>query len=150
MRAGFGRSVAATILAAATLLVLVGPARSQIIEQRQGDANPMVSVFKSTIYGGLAGLLVGGAIELVKDDADGEALKWGFVVGTFLGLGYGIYHVSTRPSPFGFLEGGRDGWKLAVPTAEVRARGPEEQARDAGAEPERSLALRASITTYRF
>jgi hypothetical protein len=118
-----GRRAVSRLVAVALLVLVAGaclapPASAQIIETRQGDANPMVSVFKSTIYGGLAGLVVGLAIAVASDDNDdGDAIRWGFVGGTFLGLGYGIYDVATRPSPGrALLEGGAGGWSVGVPT----------------------------------
>jgi hypothetical protein len=86
----------------------------------------MVSVFKSTIYGGLAGLVLGLAVELVDEDSDGDAVKWGFVGGTFFGFGYGIYHVAHRPGPGrALLEGGSDGWEWAAPQPRLVVRRPE-------------------------
>jgi hypothetical protein len=64
----------------------------------------MVEVARSTLYGGLAGLMVGGAIALVDDGADGgEFVKWGFVTGTFVGLGMGLWWTTQRPTG-AFLE----------------------------------------------
>ena len=112
------RAPGAVALALLGLLMfaLADPAAAQVTEVRRGEANPVVSIFKSTIYGGLAGLVLGGAIELIDDDDDSDALKWGFVGGTFFGFGYGIYHVTKRPEPYGaFLEGGEQGWALHWP-----------------------------------
>jgi hypothetical protein len=99
------------------LFALAGPAAAQVTEIRQGEENPVVSIFKSTIYGGLAGLVLGGAIELIDDDdSNTDELKWGFVAGTFFGFGFGVYHVLTRPEPYGaFLEGGEQGWAFHWP-----------------------------------
>ena len=119
-----GCGLLATVLV--SLSLLAGTADAQIIENRQGDANPMVSVFKSTIYGGLAGLVLGLAIELVDEDSDGDAVKWGFVGGTFFGFGYGIYHVANRPGPSGaLLERGPAGWEWTVPDPVLVMRDPD-------------------------
>lgn len=83
---------------------LAATAHAQVRVERHGAENPMVEVFKSTIYGGLAGLLVGGAIEWASEDSNGDAVKWGFITGTFVGLGFGLYWVSTRPQPKAALE----------------------------------------------
>jgi hypothetical protein len=83
-------------------------ARAAVNIERQGSENPMIEVFKSTIYGGLAGLVVGSAIALAAENG-AEPVRWGFVAGTFVGLGAGIIHVSSRPQPTALLElgGGR-------------------------------------------
>lgn len=109
--------------ALAALLFLAAGAPAQIVEHREGDANPMAAVFKSTIYGGGAGALLGLAISLVDEDDDGEPVKWGFVAGTFFGFGYGLYHVSTRPEPGALLERRGGEWALASPTLEPDPRG---------------------------
>lgn len=56
------------------------------------DNNDFIEVAKTTAYGALGGLLVGSAIALLADD--GEPVKWGFVIGTFGGLVYGVSHVN--------------------------------------------------------
>jgi hypothetical protein len=140
-------------LLALLLVALVAPAGAQIVETRQGDANPMVSVFKSTIYGGLAGLVLGGAIELIDEDDDSDALRWGFVSGVFVGFGYGIYHIATRAEPHALLEGGSEGWALALPEPVLAVRREEPWLRDAGGVArggERSLAVGANLLALRF
>ena len=79
--------------------------------ERRGDENPMVEVARSTFWGALAGLAVGTAITLVDDQHSGEPIRWGVALGTFAGLGAGIYYVAHRPVPESLLEL-RDG-KLA-------------------------------------
>ena len=82
---------------------------------RQGAENPMVEVFRSTVYGALAGLVVGGAISLAAENG-GEPVRWGIVIGTFAGLGAGIHYVAHRPIPASMLEL-RDGHLAANPAA---------------------------------
>jgi hypothetical protein len=146
----------AALLAALTLLPLAlpAPSRAQVYEERHGEANPLVEIFKSTIYGALAGLVVGGAIELAAEgDTEGEALRWGIVGGTFLGLGYGIYHVASRPNPIGaMLEGGGGELALRVPAPAV---GPARAAPVALSsvfppEPSPPLEVRVALAAYRF
>ena len=71
----------------------------------------MREVARSVVWGGLAGLTVGGAIAVATDgtEHDGDAIRWGFALGTFVGLGYGLWWVSRRPQPSALLEmsGGR-------------------------------------------
>jgi hypothetical protein len=129
-------------LVAVASILLSSVASAQIVETRQGDANPMVSVFKSTLYGAGAGTLLGLAVELIDDDSDGEATKWGFVSGTFFGFIYGFYHVATRPEPGSALLEIREGEiALAMPHLDARIRG--EAAR-------RSLDVRAELFTLHF
>ena len=122
MFASLSRAAVPMVVAA---LLGAPEAPAQIVEHREGDANPMAAVFKSTIYGGGAGLLLGLALTLVdEDDDDGEPVKWGFVAGTFFGFGYGLYHVATRPEPTGLLER-RDGeWVMALPDVVPGVREP--------------------------
>lgn len=96
-----------TWLVVAALVVACGPApaRAAVNVERHGAENPMVEVARSTLYGGLAGLLLGGAIALVDDSHDdAKVLKWGFAGGTFLGFGVGLVSVLTRPEPTGLLQ----------------------------------------------
>jgi hypothetical protein len=84
------------------------PATIQI--ERRGEENPFIEVMNTTKWGALGGLLVGGAISLAaRGNDNGEGLRWGIIVGTFAGLGYGIWHVSSRAQPRALLEldGGR-------------------------------------------
>jgi hypothetical protein len=111
------------LLAALLLPAGARPASAQIIETRQGDSNPMVSVFKSTIYGAGAGTLLGLAVAVADEDDDSDPVRWGFVAGTFFGFAYGIYHVSTRPEPHALLERGAEGWALAPPDVAPDAKG---------------------------
>ena len=91
-------------LAAALIAFSNSNARAEVNVERVGSENAMAEVFKSTIYGALAGLVVGGAIELAANDGSGEPIRWGIVAGTAIGLGYGIYQVATRPQPTALLE----------------------------------------------
>ena len=84
-------------------LLLPPSANAQVVVSRQGDENPAISVTKSIFWGGLGGLLLGGAVALATDEDDGEILKWSFVGGTFAGLALGLWHVTHRPEPRGAL-----------------------------------------------
>jgi len=91
-------------LAAVLLFSLAAPALAAVNVERRGDENPMVEVARSTMYGALAGTLIGSALALASDSNGGSAVKWGFVVGTFAGAGFGLYTVATRPQPSAVLE----------------------------------------------
>lgn len=54
--------------------------------------NQFNEVAKTTVLGAAAGLVVGSAIAWLADD--GEPVKWGFVIGTFGGLAYGVSHAN--------------------------------------------------------
>jgi hypothetical protein len=86
---------------------------------RHGDENPMVEIARSVFWGGVAGLVVGTAITLADDGHSGEPIRWGIVVGTFAGLGAGVYFVANRPVPESMLEL-RDG-RLAPNAAALAA-----------------------------
>ncbi|MBI5709134.1 MAG: hypothetical protein HZC42_02365 [Candidatus Eisenbacteria bacterium] len=111
-------------IAALSLAAFSPAARAAVNVERQGAENPVQEVAKSTVYGGLAGLVLGSALALATDSNDGSIIKWSFVGGTFLGFGYGIYHVSTRPKPTALLEfqGGTPSLHAALPVPE-RGRG---------------------------
>lgn len=58
--------------------------------------NPMLVLLKNAVYGSACGLLLGGVLTLVVDSDDrGDVVRWGIVVGTFSGFGYGIYELSS-------------------------------------------------------
>lgn len=84
MKPVFALLVAAVILAGTTLTPRSASASNN---------NDFIEVAKTTSYGALGGLLVGSAIALISDS--GEPVKWGFVVGTFGGLFYGVSHLSS-------------------------------------------------------
>ena len=110
---GKGRWIALLLL----LLVLVPRGGSaQVIVSREGTENPAISITKSIFWGGLGGLILGGAIALVAEDNEGEIIKWSFVGGTAAGLAVGIWHVATRPQPSAaLLETGPAGTRVAMP-----------------------------------
>ncbi len=116
------RPLSIVLCVALSLSVLAPAARAAVNVERQGAENPVLEVAKSTVYGGLAGLLLGGAIALVSDnnDNDGDIVKWSFVGGTFLGLGYGIYHVASRPKATAVIElrGGSPSLHAVLPAPE--------------------------------
>lgn len=74
-------------------------AQAQVTVVRGGSENPVVTIGKSTFYGGATGLLLGLALTLVIEEDTGDILKWSFVGGTFGGFLLGIYHVANRPQP---------------------------------------------------
>ena len=89
------------VVALALLLFILAPrtASGQVVVTRSGEENPGITITKSIFWGALGGLIVGGAVALLMDDNQEDALKWGFVGGTGLGLAAGIWHVAKRPQP---------------------------------------------------
>ena len=111
------RSLFALLALALVLAAAPRPARAAVDVTRSGAENPMVEVARSTLYGGLAGLMLGGALALVTDGDDSEKVKWGFAGGTFFGFGFGLWHVTRRPQPTGLLhvEDGAARFALTAP-----------------------------------
>ena len=95
------------LFAALIFGVLPAPASAGVNIERQGAENPMVEVFKSTMYGALTGAVVGGVIVLAAQgdsDTDRDIMRWSIVAGTAIGLGAGFYFVAKRPQPSALLE----------------------------------------------
>jgi hypothetical protein len=84
------RKALAVVLVAITVF-------SATAQADEGHENSVATVGKSTFYGALTGLLVGGATALVAGGNSGDILKWSFVGGTAVGLIWGVHDVSTRP-----------------------------------------------------
>jgi hypothetical protein len=107
------------ILAITVVLVLglAASARAQVTVVRAGEENPVVTIAKSTFWGGVTGLVLGGATALIVDNHRGDVLKWFFVGGTFGGFGFGVYHVLTREHPSSaLLQIDDDGSSFGMPT----------------------------------
>lgn len=77
------RITSAALVALLLAVTTVRPARAE---------NQFNEVAKTTVLGAAAGLVVGGAIAWLADDS--EPVKWGFVIGTFGGLAYGVAHAN--------------------------------------------------------
>lgn len=86
------------VLLVATIL-FNATAQADVSVIREGQESPMATVGKSTFYGALTGLLLGGAVALVASGNSGEVMKWSFVAGTSAGFLWGIRHLNTRPKP---------------------------------------------------
>lgn len=87
------------------LFVRPAPARAE---------DDILTIGKSALYGAATGLLLGAATALVVDSGDrDDAIRWGIVIGTFGGFGYGVYKVSREEDEddfFGALRDGRAPW----------------------------------------
>lgn len=94
---GRGR-LAARVLGGALVLsiLLAGAPGLPVRAAFAGSDEGMLSIGKNAVYGALTGLLLGGVVALVSDeDSRGDAIRWGVVIGTFGGVAYGIYDLST-------------------------------------------------------
>ena len=124
------------ILAVLLCVTTVVASSAQVTIHREGEENPVVTIAKSVMWGGLAGLVLGGAVALVAEKNEDDIIKWFFVGGTFGGLGFGIYHVSTREkasSALLQLDGEGVDWNVPVVTL--------------GRDPDReSRSIRAAVT----
>lgn len=131
------RTLVVMLVVIATLLAAV-PARADVEVRRYGEENPMLTIAKSTVWGGLAGLILGAAVALVAEDNEDDIIKWFFVGGVFVGFGVGVYHVATRPKPTSsLLEIEDGGLALRMPTVHFT---PESSAG--------TNAWRASVTLF--
>ena len=93
---------------ATTLLVLVSFLHVPLVPlvpAAQAEDNTMIRISKSTVYGGLLGLLLGGAVAIVVDDNRDKPIRWGLVLGMFGGFAYGVYSASTGRDDFFLREG---------------------------------------------
>jgi hypothetical protein len=79
--------------------------------------NAILSITKNALYGGAAGMLLGGVTALVVHEGSrDDAIRWGIVLGTFGGFAYGIYDQSRHPSEYSL----RFGAEERPPSAAVR------------------------------
>jgi len=124
------RTVVAAVIGFALLTVLQNSASAQVVETREGEANPTGVIFRSTLYGAGTGLVLGGAYALVDEGDDpstGSILAWGVAGGAAAGFLIGVIHTLTRSGPEGDAEVTsalqvRDGdTRLAIPGVMLKA-----------------------------
>lgn len=114
------KQIAFIVALAATLFSLPLQATADVDVIRAGAENPAVTVAKSTFWGGVTGLILGGAVALVADKNEDDIIKWFFVGGVFAGFGYGVYHVTTREEPTSsLLRIDEEGLALGMPSIEI-------------------------------
>ena len=110
--------IAAAALVAVMLFTDTSFAGIQV--ERRSDENPVVEVARSTIYGGLTGLAVGLAFVALDDENDHpELIQNSFAIGTFAGLGLGLYWAMSRPQPQGMIHVDEEGTHLGFAPPEV-------------------------------
>jgi hypothetical protein len=93
---------------AALALVLIVSAQdslsAQVVETRESEGNPVVTVFRGSLYGAGTGLVLGGAWVLLESDSQDETLdilKWGTAGGAIAGATVGLLYVLFRSQPQG-------------------------------------------------
>jgi len=72
--------------------------------ERASHENPMMEIAQSVFWGAAAGTMLGLAVVLAANGSSAEPLRWGCVIGSFAGLGAGVYFVMARPEPASLLE----------------------------------------------
>src|SRR5213592_4548575 len=119
------RRIVAALLCTSLFVQLAAAAHASVNVNRHGDENPMQEVAKSVIYGGLAGIVLGSAIAIANDSNsnDGDIIRWGFAGGTFLGLGMGLWWVTSRPQPSAALELKDGALRAQLPSPELGSDG---------------------------
>ncbi len=86
MGAGF---IALVLLAAALTGTVPKPARAD------GSDRQLITLTKTTIYGGLLGGLLGLTSALiVKEDSRDDVIRWGVAIGAVSGFAYGIFSIA--------------------------------------------------------
>ncbi|MCG8605855.1 hypothetical protein MJD09_12760 [bacterium] len=112
------------LLVVLLMFAITCESNAQVTVVRGGSENPVITIGKSTLYGGATGLLLGLALSLVVDEDTGDIVKWSFVGGTFGGFLLGVYHVATRPQPqSAFLQFDSKGLRVAAPQPQIRLQG---------------------------
>jgi hypothetical protein len=96
------RSFASVAFALVLLVGVHDSLRAQVIETRESEGNPVVTVFKGSLYGAGTGLVLGGAWALLESDSRGETediLKWSVGVGALTGAAVGALYLLFRENP---------------------------------------------------
>lgn len=114
------KSVHALTAALVAAALFTNAAFAEIHVERRSDENPAVEIARSTIYGGLAGLMVGLAFAAIDDDSPHpDLVQNSFAIGTFAGLGIGVYWAFSRPQPRGMIQVDEDGAHLGLVPSEI-------------------------------
>jgi hypothetical protein len=130
------------VLLCVFLAFFASDARADVDVLRVGDENPVLTIAKATFWGGVTGLLIGGALALIADDNQEDYIKWGLVVGVFGGCAYGVYHVMSRPSAeSSLLETDGETLALNLPSVGIYWVGDEEN---------RHVNARMTVFSYNF
>ena len=106
------------LTALALVLTFSSTASAQVVEAREGSANPAEVLFRSTLFGAGTGLALSGAYVLADDDVDaGAALRWGAAGGAAGGFLIGLVYMVTRgdsDGEAGAVQLDEDGLRLSV------------------------------------
>lgn len=113
------RAVSLVVLGA----LLSGPAVAS------ADDSTIIQISKSTVYGGLLGLLLGSAVAIVVEEDRDEPIRWGLVIGVFGGFAYGVYAASTGRDDFFLREGSSpETGRFLLPRGQAEAFAPYREA----------------------
>jgi hypothetical protein len=117
----FRRIGCALALALALTFAQIAP-----VARAQDSSNDLLVIAKSSLLGGLLGLVLGGVTALVVDsEKRDDSVRWGIVLGTFAGFGYGVYTVTTDRDDddfFGAIPENAGSWIRPLPGEERHAR----------------------------
>ncbi len=84
-------------------------------------SEPLLDVLKTTLLGGMTGLILGGTLTLVVDEGSrSDTVRWGVVIGTFAGCGVGIWQAATGRDDL-FSSAGPAGARAPVAARAVQA-----------------------------
>jgi hypothetical protein len=88
------RRIGSALVLAVALTIAMTPVAPTA--RAQDSSNDLLTIAKSSLFGGLVGLVLGGVTALVVDsDKRDDSVRWGIVLGTFGGFAYGVYSVTT-------------------------------------------------------
>lgn len=119
----------------AILVALAVPGAPLSPAPARAEGEGFKTIITNTGYGLACGLVLGGVLTLVVDSDDrSEVLRWGVVIGTFSGFGYGVYAATRDSGLFSAIphRNGDDLLAMAVPwdarTTEAPGAGPSSSA----------------------
>ena len=89
-----------------TLILTLAMPGGLVLPRPAAAANAIQTILSDALYGGAAGLLLGGVLMLVVDkDSRDDTLRWGAVIGTFAGFAYGVYDTQKGSGDYSELFG---------------------------------------------
>lgn len=75
--------------------IAIAKEKEEKVYVRTEEAHPFWVIGKSTLWGGLTGLMLGGAVDILSDNDESIAGK-GFAIGVIIGFGVGLYSEVNR------------------------------------------------------
>lgn len=77
-------------------IVAIAKEKEERVYVRTEEAHPFWIIGKSTMWGGLTGLMLGGAVDILGDDNKEPIAGKGFAVGVIVGFVVGLYAETNR------------------------------------------------------